>query len=260
MIRLRWILIFIVFLGFPVSTTSAHDYWIMPETFHPGRDSILTAAFTASHNYFVSEEVPDITKFRVLVVTPQGQEMPLAFSRVESQAAWFQVPISGEGTYTISAVTTVPDYYSKTTDGWKPGRKSELENVVSSGKYIKSIKTLITVGTASDSYKNALGHAIEMVPQENPSVLKVGQELPVLVMYQGKPAKDVPVFGIYQGYKPKDHSDQPVKTKTNANGIARIKVDRSGPWVVFAKYEFDTPGNPHTDYENYRPYMMFEVK
>ncbi|MDL1967585.1 MAG: DUF4198 domain-containing protein [Deltaproteobacteria bacterium] len=69
-----------------------------------------------------------------------------------------------------------------------------------------------------------------MVPRENPSNLKAGQTLSVLVMYQGKPIKDVPVFGVYDGYKPKDHSDQPVKTKTDINGIAKIKLNRPGKW------------------------------
>lgn len=245
--------------GLMSQTASAHDYWIMPETFQPKENSILPVAFTSAHKYFANEEIPDITKFRLLVIGPQGRELPLAFCRVEPAAVHALVPVCGDGTYVISAVTTVPDYFSKTTDGWKPGRKTELCDVIRSGKYVKSVKTFLTVGAPSDSYKKTLGHTIEIVPQENPTDLKAGRTLAVLVMYEGKPVKDVPVFGVYEGYKPKDHSDQPVKTKTDANGIAKIELNRPGKWLVYAKYELDTPQNPDADYENYRPYMMFEV-
>ena len=37
-------------------------------------------------------------------------------------------------------------------------------------------------------------------------------------------------------------------------------VDRPGKWLVFTKYEFETPQNPDIDYANYRAYMMFEIK
>ena len=246
-------------LGLMLQTSWAHDYWIMPETFQPRQNSIVEVSFTSSHKYFENDEIPDITKFRLQLITPQGQEIPLSYSRVDHKAAWAMVPISGEGTYLICAVTTVPTYFSKTTDGWKPGRKSELQNVVKSGRYVKSVKTFLTVDKPSSSYKKPCGHLIEIVPQENPSNLKAGQTLSVLVMYQGKPIKDVPVFGVFDGYKPKDHSDQPVKTKTDMNGIAKIKLNRPGKWIVYAKHEIDTPHNPDADYENYRPYMMFEV-
>lgn len=254
------IIITLAFLGLMLQTSWAHDYWIMPETFQPKQNSIVEVSFTSSHKYFENDEIPDITKFRLLLITPHGQEIPLSYSRVDHKAAWAAVPISGEGTYLICAVTTVPNYFTKTTDGWKPGRKSEFQNAVQSGRYVKSVKTFLTVDKPSNSYKKPLGHPIEIVPRENPSNLKAGQTLSVLVMYQGKPARDVPVFGIYEGYKPKDHSDQPVKTKTDGNGIAQIKLNHPGKWVIYAKYEFKTPDNPDADYENYRPYMMFEIK
>ncbi|MDY6974443.1 MAG: DUF4198 domain-containing protein, partial [Thermodesulfobacteriota bacterium] len=233
---------------------------IMPETFQPKQNSILYASFTSGHNYFESEEIPDITKFRMLFITPKGQEIPLSYSRVGPEAACAAVPISGEGTYVVGAVSTMPNYWCKTTEGWKPGKKSALNNVVKGGVYVKSIKTFLTTGRPSTSYKKILGHTIEIVPQENPSNCRAGQEIPVLVMYHGTPVKDVEVFGIYEGYKSKDHSDQPVKTKTNENGIAKVKVGRTGKWVIFAKHKFDTPKDPNTDYENYRAYMMFEIR
>ena len=258
--KIKWFITIMLFYGFMFSDVWAHDYWIMPETFQPKQNSILKISFGAGHAYFENEETPDVTKFRLLLISPQGREIPIACSRIDSKAIYAKIPIFGQGTYIISAVSTMPEYWSKTTDGFTPGRKSEFQNVLSGGMYIKSTKTFFTVGTPSSCYQKSLGHIIEIIPQQNPSVLKTGMNLSVLIMFQNKPLENVPVFGIYEGYKPKDHSDQPVKTRTNKNGIATVKIDRSGKWIIYARHELKTPGNPDADFENYRPYMMFEIK
>jgi uncharacterized GH25 family protein len=256
----QWGVLVLLVVLWTVPSVWGHDYWIMPESFrHKGND-VTEAAFTQGHHYFDLEEVPDISKYRISMVTPQNREIPLSYSRVEAKAAWISIPLAGPGTYVISAASTAPGYFCQTTDGWKTGRKSEHENVLKAGKYVKSVKSFVTVERPTDSYKMLLGHTIEIIPQKNPTELKVGQILPILVLYQGRPVADVPVFGIYEGYKPKDHSDQPVKTTTKENGIAEVKLSRAGKWLVYAKYEFDTPASPHADFENYRPYMMIEVK
>lgn len=243
-----------------VPPTQAHDYWIMPSSFHPDGSGIVESRFTSSHSYFAAEEVPDISKFRVLMVTPQQREIPLVYSSVETNAAVIPVPLTGPGCYTIAAVSTAPEYWCKTTDGWKPGRKGEFQNILKAGKYVKTVKSFINVGSPNDTRILPLGHTIEIVPQRNPAMLKAGQSLPVLVLYQDRPIPDVPVFGIYEGYKTKDHNDRPVKTRSAADGIAKVKIDRPGKWLLYAKYEIDTPDNPHADYANYRPYMLFEVQ
>lgn len=242
-----------------VPAARGHDYWIIPESFHHKGNDIIEASFTSSHHYFELEEVPDVSRFRVCMITPQNREIPLSYSRVEAKTARISIPLAGPGTYVISAASSAPGYWCKTTDGWKAGRKSEHKNTVKAGKYIKSIKSFVTVKQPSDSYRMQLGHTIEMVPQKNPSTLKAEQTLPVLVLYEGRPVSGVPVFGIYENYQPKDHSDRPVKTETNGDGIAEVRLDRHGKWLVYAKYEFDTPHSPHADYENYRPYIMFEL-
>jgi len=258
--KTKCLIAILISYGFMFSSVWAHDYWIMPETFQPKQNSVVEVSFTSAHKYFENEEIPDITKFRLLLITPLGQEIPLAYSRVEPKAALAKIPICGQGTYIIGATSTRPEYWCKTTNGWEPGKRAEYVNVVNAGKYVKSVKTFISVGQGSESFKKTLGHTIEIVPQVNPSMLKPGQQLTVSVLFKGRPVGGIPVFGIYEGFKSKEHSDRPIQTQTDANGTASVKVDRPGKWVVFAKYELDKPGEEGVDYANYRPYIMFEVQ
>ncbi|MBW1732438.1 MAG: DUF4198 domain-containing protein [Deltaproteobacteria bacterium] len=258
--KLRLLILSFIFFGSTASSALAHDYWIIPDTFHPPENSMVGVAFSSGHSYFGSVETPDITKYRLNLLTPEGWELPLAYSRVDPKAARAMVPVFGHGTYIIGTSSIRPSYWSKTTEGWVPEPKSRAKNVVEGGKYVKSVKTFLTVGNASDSYKRILGYKIEIVPQKNPAALKPGHSLPLLVLYRGRPVRDATVFAVYEGYKPAEKGTYPVNTKTDMNGIARLRLNRPGKWLIGAKYQFDTPGNPNADYENYRAYIMFERK
>ena len=144
--------------------------------------------------------------------------------------------------------------------GWVPEPKRRAKNVVQGAKYVKSVKTFFRVGRASDSYKMIFGYRIEIVPQKDPTTLKPGQSFPVVVLYNGKPVKDVIVFGVNEGYRPAEKGTYPVETKTDGNGIAYVRLTKAGKWLIGAEYQFDTAGNRDADYENYRAYMMFEIE
>ena len=255
--KTMYLITILIFYGLMLSPVLAHDYWILPATFHPAENSIIEVSFTCGHSCFEPAETPDNTKYRLFLTTPQRREIPIAYSRINSQAACAQIPVYGPGTYIISAVNILPAFWSKTTEGWEPKRKSEVKNGIKTGKTYKFAKTFLTVESPSDSYKTPLGHIVEIVPRINPTVLKVGQTFPLLFLFQNRPVQDASVYGIYESFK---EGDQKVEAKTDKNGLAKIKLDKPGKWLIGAKYEFDTPGNIDADYEYHIAYLMFEIK
>ncbi len=250
----------ILFLLYSCVTASAHNYWIIPDTFNPGESTIVEASFSCGHKYFMDGGVPDITKFNLNLLTPQGITIPLAYSHVDSKAATIMVPVLGRGTYVISASSTMPSYWSETKKGWVPKPKNMVKDPIKGGKYFKSLKTFLTVGSCSDSYNKIMGYKIEIVPQENPTTLRPGQALPILVLYNGKPVEGANIFGIFEGYSSKEKNSFPIETKTDKDGLARITMNRPGNWLIGAKYQFNTHGDKDADYENYRAYIMFHIK
>ncbi len=247
---------FIILFGF--KDLYAHDYWIFPESFYPHENSILDVRFTCGHEYFENQETPDIMKFRLFLTNPAGKEIPLAYSSIHHKAAWAKVPISGPGTYIITAFNLVPSYWCKTPNGWKNVKKTEVKNPERCGRYFKSTKTFLTVKKSTSIYKTLLGLPIEMVPLRDPLSLKEGEVLPIKVLYKGKAIGNVPVFWIYKGSK-KGKVNYSEGLKTDSDGIAKIKIDHSGIWLLGARYEFEVQGDPLCDYENYRPYILFKV-
>ena len=115
--KLQLLISSLIFLGVTSSTVLAHDYWIIPDTFHPPENSTVRVAFSCGHSYFGTVETPDITKYRLNLITPDGQRIPLAYSRVDPKAAWSIVPVFGQGAYIIGTSSIAPSYWSKTTEG-----------------------------------------------------------------------------------------------------------------------------------------------
>lgn len=250
----------VLMLGLSHLPAWGHDYWLMPQSFTPPPHSLLEVAFSCGHKYFLNQSVPDVTRFRPWLIVPGGRQMPLAWRRVTSSEAWLTVPLLGPGTYVVCATATAPEYWSRTAQGWRPGGKHQVPGALETGKYLKSVKTFLQVGRPSDDYRRLLGAEIELLPLADPTTLKPGQTLPVQLWFRGRPLAGVEVMAVPRGFQPASHGQAPVKAKTDDKGTARLKLDKPGTWLVYARHEIPTPGSPLADRENYRPYLLFELK
>lgn len=135
-------------------------------------------------------------------------------------------------------------------------RRGELQKGVRE-RYSKHVKTLFQVGDArTNSYKTVFGYPVEIVPQQNPYDLKVGKTLKVLCLKDGKPlANQLVMTGREDASQLNIESD----VRTNAKGIAKIKLVGAGKWYV--KLIHMTPVKENNlDYESKWATLTFEVK
>ena len=63
--------------------------------------------------------------------------------------------------------------------------------------------------------------------------MKKGDELPVKVLLEGKPARTI-VFGTYAGFSPEANTFA-YTTATDKEGVANIRLLSNGPWASVAK-------------------------
>ena len=138
----------------------------------------------------------------------------------------------------------------------------QLERKVAE-KYSKHVKALFQVGEErTDSFGQQLAYPIEIVPQQNPFSLSVGETLPVTVLYHGRPVKNQLVYASYAGFHKHDDNGQhveAVQTRTNARGVAQIKLEKKGRWYVrlIHMVSSDEEG---IDYESNWATLTFEIK
>ena len=218
------------------TTASAHTLWLNASdyspAFYPKFGASTKIYFGWGHRYpvddFLSQDSLDDFSF----IRPNGNK-----DKLEPNPGGFlatKLSFKEGGAYLVCA-TLKPGFYTmyeeKGKVHHKVGPKTGLKGIILSLYYEEYAKALINVGEKSDdSFKRPVGHSLEIVPLKNPLELKVGDFLPIQILFKGKPARYCKVSGTYSGFSSK--CDFAFATTTNGKGEAKIRIIHYGPWLI----------------------------
>ena len=129
----------------------------------------------------------------------------------------------------------LPQLWSETTKDVQEGDRASLEakgfKVLKVGKYEKFAKTLVNANLEDrQNYNKVVNHPLEIVLLTNPAQVKVGEEIECHVLWQGKPLATEVSVGR-DGFSQEDEG-YVLKTESNAEGVAKFKVDSPGLWFI----------------------------
>jgi len=264
-----------VFAG--VAALSAHDMFLKLETFFlkphsPITVSLFNGTFDKSENVITRDRMVEVS-----IVGPQtGRVHPDTSQWRESgNTTWLDFKTGEEGTYVLG-VSTKPkmielaakdfnDYleHDGVLDVLAARKESNEPDKAVREMYSKHVKTIFQVGEKrSGAFKERLNYPIEIVPLQNPYTLKPGGLLEVLVLRDGNPVSNQLVYASYEGYH--QHADtsghvEAVKTRTDENGLAQIKLSQAGKWYL--RLIHMVPSNKDgVDYESNWTTLTFEIK
>jgi uncharacterized GH25 family protein len=222
--------VFVVIATFLLCVSAhAHEFIIKPVQLNAAVGHKLPFSVVSAHVFMISEEVEPIEQVTVtLIEGTEKNELKLMQNDMLLTLDGV-AELKKEGT-AIFAGHRKGVIWTKTTKGWKQASKQKCEGVISSGKYEKFCKTFVNVGKADSGYKKVIGHKLEIVPVSNPAEALVGKYLNFRILLDGKPLS-TEVWATFDGF-----TDTPntyaYYTKTNVDGIAKIKITHPGTWMV----------------------------
>lgn len=112
-------------------------------------------------------------------------------------------------------------------------------------RYTRYLKTLVQVGEARDEvYGTVLGHRLEIVPLNDPTMVAPGEALVVRVIFEGTPLEGVRAVARSKG---KDEVEQ----LTDGNGVARLILPAKGVWLARAVYMRECAGCSGAQWESF---------
>ncbi|MCD6454259.1 MAG: DUF4198 domain-containing protein [Candidatus Aminicenantes bacterium] len=208
----------------------AHSLWITLDRYriNPGEKAIYYIGY--GHKYLsIEERVVNLQENyqkmfkKVEVYRPDGKKVILI---PEKGAGKINADV--EGTYVICTESV-----RKAGEPYGP-----------SGKYAK---TILQVGKKTTDPSRNCGFRVEIIPLKNPEEIRPGEYLPVKIIFEGKPLSTF-VYATYSGYKPVEDAF-PVMTRSNSDGIAKIKISNPGEWMILVSHRV-----------NYSATLTFEVK
>ncbi|MEJ5300673.1 MAG: DUF4198 domain-containing protein [Thermodesulforhabdaceae bacterium] len=239
MLRKGFVLFLVSFaLILAPKVAQTHDFWIEKKN----------GNFWVIHGHDGKPEEYDPSRvIEVKAFGVNGKVIPVKTNVNEN--GFFFVP--KKQAYAVT-VTFDNKYWVKTTDGWKNiGKVDALKeslNVIESGRSFKFSKY---IEKWSDTFKRPLGTEMEVIPLKNPLNLKIGDTLPIKVVYNGRPVSDVSITINWS------HDE---KAKTDTNGFVNVAVEKTGLNLVSAKTKVPIENDPNADIMYLNATLVFEVK
>ena len=218
--------ILLVFVGFFVNShlAGAHDLWLNVDNHYPEAGGKATVTVVFGHNfpyYDILISRDSLAGFSYLCPDGQIREVEKTWEDKKGEksgALAGDITFEQKGTYLVTAFRKV---------------KGDKEHVPSE-KYGKSI---LIVGKGNAIISKPFGHRIEIIPLKNPSEVKPGESIPIQVLFEGKPLSTY-VYATYAGYYSEDEPF-PVSAKSNAEGVAHVRISQPGIWLVVANHKVD---------------------
>ncbi len=243
----------------------AHDLWIEPSSFAPAPGQRIAVRLRLGQG-FRGDPVPRDPSFleRFVAAGPAGEApvQGVPWGEPAGYAA-FTMP----GTYLIA-------YDSSRARLEQDGPKFErylveegLERIhdlrakqgrtAAPGKEVFSrcAKSLVTVGAAGGKgHDRVLGLPLELVPEASPAGLRPGADLPVRLLYQGKPLAGALVVAI-----PREDPEAQVAARSDAQGRVLLRLGQGGDWLVKAVHMIPAPKEAGADWESFWASLTFRM-
>lgn len=257
--------ILVVFLA--AAHASAHDLWLVPpEKPEPKKAAIFRA--NSGSKFSKSDHAPDPARFRRrLLIHPDGSEGSLEPGGTEDRSGLLNAEPDRPAMYVV-AVETEPklitleadkfnDYL--VSDGlahiYRLRRKEGTLDHPGRERYSKSPKAIVQVGTgAGGDPCRVVGLPLEIVPLRNPFALKVGDTLPVRVLFRDEPLADANL-----GWDVPGDGDAPLGTvRTDARGEALVPIAQLGLTTIRLTH-MTSPKTADYEWESFWTTLTFRI-
>jgi uncharacterized GH25 family protein len=240
----------------------AHDFWIQPDAFAVPIGGVTSMTVWVGHGTFrqVSLIPPDrVTRFfsagrdgtverrADLRLGTADARTPLRFPRpglqvlgFETNGAYSELPGLRFTDYLrAEGLTLALDLRARTHAADAPGREV----------YRRRAKALVLAGVASAADDavavRPLGFSLEIVPERNPYAVGFDGQLPVRVLYDGRP-----LAGATVKLNNLDFDARPIETHlTDAAGEAIFRLPRIGAWQLNVIWTKPIAGDGKADFE-----------
>ena len=259
----------IVFAG--AHAALAHDFWLVPNAFHVAEGAELAVRGQTSSSFPTSESAvtPDrVAEARVLGassdervtgVTTEGTSLML---RHRPRSAGQQVVV----------VTVAPRSLRASGPGFK--RYMELEGAAElaaryeregllpktdsiTRRYAKYAKTIVEVGTGGPrAFSRVAGQVAEFVPLKDPTTLRIGDTLPVRLLYRGQPLSDA---HVHAGQAAEARPAPDLSLVTDREGVLRLPLATPGLWNVRTIHIVPSDRGSGADWDSHFVTLVFEV-
>jgi hypothetical protein len=241
-----------------------HDFWIEPEQFRPEPGLTLDVRLREGVDFkgntlpFIPDWFSDFSK-----VTAAGRS-PVESMTGDDPAA----TITTQEGALLLGYRSNRNFVSLEADKFNNYLKEEgiefiREQRIALGQdndpapeyFIRCAKVLIQSGKSKEHiYKTELGYILELIAENDPYLLRPGDELIFRLIYRGKPAANL----LVQAFT-RENPELRQRIRTDSAGRATIQLTKPGVWMVKAVNIQPIIGDPKAAWQSYWASYVFEL-
>jgi uncharacterized GH25 family protein len=221
------------------TAASAHDTWLLPDQFNLAPNETVTLQLTSGMAFPTLESGPKRERVQSANYRLAGATHDIADITAEPKALVFKTDLPSEGVATLwvklpsRSIDLKPEEVEHYLDeiaappalrqqwaAMEPKRWREL--------YTKNQKTFVRVGgpEGDRSWADPVGSALEIVPESDPTALRVGDEFAVRVLKDGAPHPDFALNAVAAG------ETKGETRRTDKSGRVMFRLPKAGAWLL----------------------------
>ncbi len=245
----------------------SHDFWIEPSTFRPavGTEVALTLRVGQDFSGNGQPYIPAwFSDYRV-----SGPDGDRAIEGIVGDDPAGGFVATGAGMHVVGYRSTrdfvelAPELFRKylAMEGLEFVRGLRAERGESEIKarefYSRCVKSLILAGDGQPGagFDKVLGYTLELLPERNPYALAPGDDLPLRLVYEGRPLEGALVLAFTR-----ERPEAKIQARTDREGRVRLTLDRPGMWLVKAVHMIPTqPPDSKAQWESFWASLTFEL-
>jgi len=254
-----------------VAVAHAHDLFLRLDSYflQPNAKAVvrvMNGTFQKSDGAVARERLADLSLHGPGLTAASAESIAW---RAEEKTSIMEIQTGGAGTYLVGISTKPREIALKAADfneylshdgipdTLAARRKNHELGKDVRERYSKHVRAIFQVGgKLTDDYKKPLNYPVEIIPQQDPYSLKVGQTISVLCLLEGK---SIPNQFVMAGRESRDGKLHTLTARSDARGIARIRLGGGGKWYI--KFIHMTPiSEPNLNYESKWASLTFEIK
>lgn len=230
----------------------AHDMWITVDKPQLNQPAHILVGY--GHAFPDNEGTEADKLMPAYLVGPKGRVECKAGDKLDFVSL---APLT-EGSY-LAVSGRQAQWYTKSPEGSQDKPKNQVPGATQCIRSVKYAKAIINLGQTPGDVSQPVGQNLEIVPLANPGAIKAGGELPIQVLFEGKPLGDCQIFATFAGFS-KESNVFAFAARTDKAGKATVKAWHPGQWLVLAKHETPFSNPAECDKFYHSAALTFDLK
>lgn len=248
----------------------AHDFYLMPAgaMARPGEE--MAIAMHVSDVFPGQPTAWRVGRIREFFLFDERGRRDLMDAPIEGDPARARIRLRSRGTTVVALVTDAtyieiePEHFEEylRLEGHEEilARRSTDGTSAAAGRerYTRYVKTLVDTGGSSKAALRPVGLKIEIVPEAEPGAVRPGADLPVRVLFDGRPYGGGYLCATHAGYS-EEHDAYAWCGRLDGEGRARAPIRAAGWQILRITRMAPRGGDPKADWESFWAALTFQV-